>query len=137
MENRLLYGMQPRNNMRSLLLELHESNTQQGPILRSDTVSSTIFMDFKPPCPFPSRNYARTIVKFTTASCSGNHGVREDTFDFTHDGDRNDFEAQGMCDASIQGGPSKQKKSTVIKFYTENYVLESCHRQTVFSLCLS
>jgi hypothetical protein len=109
------YGMQPRNNMRSLLLDLRENDTK-GPILHIDKVPSASIMDdndpvvktYHLPLTERCRNYSQIHCEWAhkcygNTSCSGtktgNHDHREETWNFTKDGDGKHLKAAGMCDA--------------------------------------
>jgi hypothetical protein len=105
------HGMQTQTNIRSLLLELRDNDTQ-GPILQSDQVPSTIFMDENHPvvktyhlplverCSNYSHNHCeRALNRYSTAhccdntSCSRNHGRIGRTMNFTNERDENEVEA--------------------------------------------
>ena len=129
-EDYCFYGMQPPNEMRSSLLKLRGTDTR-GPILQSDKVPSTISMDenhplvkmYHLPLAERCRNYSpfhcqQALERYgANTSCSGNHGLREDTLDFTNDGDENDFEMEAMCDDLPFPSPLKKQKPGKMQAY--------------------
>jgi hypothetical protein len=60
-------------------------------------------------CEWAQKSYGNKSCSGTT----GNHGHREETLNFTKDGDGKNVEAAGMCDAFQL--PSPQKKQKTVK----------------------
>ena len=104
------FGIQPQNNVRSLLLALRETDTQ-GPILQSDKVPPPISMGDSHPvvqmCHLPLTERCKTCRKtrcqralecYGTTPSSENIGFCEEILDFPDDCQGNNFQADGMCD---------------------------------------
>jgi hypothetical protein len=120
------YGMQPQNEMRSLLMALRNTDTQ-GPVLPSGKLPSTIFMnDYHPivrtyhlPLTERCMNYSQihcqqALERYGNTSCPSNHGISQEVYDYSiNDDGGNDFEAGNMCD--VFDYPSPQKKPTAEK----------------------
>ena len=120
------YGMQPRNDMGSLLLQLRDSDTQ-GPIVPIDKVPPTISMDENHPIvksfnlPLVERclNYAplqcQAALQFHGSSIApGSLGLNHEFFDYgdTADDDGSVLESQPPTDATFSyPSPPKRQNS--------------------------
>ena len=111
------HGLQPRNEMRSLLLELRDTDTK-GPILPREKIPPTIFMDKNHPVvktyylPLTERciNYTpihcqQALERYGNKFCPGNLGLSQEAYDYSNSDDGND----------VFQYPSPQKKQKTAK----------------------
>jgi hypothetical protein len=115
--------MQPQNEMRSLLMELRDNDTQ-GPVLPRDKVPATIVMDDNLPIvktyhlPLIERcmNYSQihcqeALERYGNTTCPCNHGLSQEVYDYSIDDDGTDFEGGDMCDVFDYPSPQKNPKT--------------------------
>jgi hypothetical protein len=118
------YGMQPQHKMRSLLMKLHDNDTQ-GPVLPSDKTPVAISMDDNHPIvktyhlPLTERciNYTQihcqeALERYGNTSCPCNHGLSQEVYDYSIDDDGGHSFAGDMCDVFDYPSP-KMKPNTV------------------------
>ena len=112
--------MQMHNEMRSLLMELRDNDTQ-GPVLPRDKVPATIFMDdnlpivktYKLPLTERCMNYSpnhcqHALELYGNTSCPSNHGLSQEAYDYSiHD----DFDTGDICDVFDYPSPQKKQKT--------------------------
>jgi hypothetical protein len=119
------YGMQPQNEMRSLLMELRDNDTQ-GPLLPSDKVPATISLDDSLPivktyhlplaerCTNYSQIHCQEALERYGNTCPCNHGLSQEVYDYSIDDDGgHSFDAGDMCD--VFDYPSPQRKPKTVK----------------------
>jgi SWIM zinc finger len=119
------YGMQPENEMRSLLLELRDTDAK-GPRLPSDKITATVLMDknhhivktYLLPPSERCMNYTRShcqqaLKKYGTTLFCRSAGHSQDVFNYSKSCEGNISESDGMCDAFTF--PSPQKKQSTLR----------------------
>jgi len=118
------HGLQPRNEMQSLLLKLRDTDTK-GPILPSEKIPSTIFMDKNHPVvktyylPLTERciNYTRihcqeALERHGNKFCRSNHGLSQEVYDYSQE----DYDYSNSDDGNDAFQyPSPQKKQKTVK----------------------